>query len=494
MLFNSINFLIFFPIVLAIYFVIPAKVRYIWLLVCSYYFYMSWNAKYAILIAISTLITYASGLLIHRAETVSLKKIWVALSFISNIGILVFFKYFYFLTDSLNFLLGRFGLSVIEVPFSIVLPVGISFYTFQALSYTMDVYRGEVEPEYNLLKYALFVSFFPQLVAGPIERSKNLIAQVKECHTFKLWQGERIADGLSLMLWGYFLKMVVADRLAIFVTKAYDNYMFYGSCELIVATVFFAFQIYCDFASYSIIAVGAAKIMGFDLMENFNTPYLSKNVAEFWRRWHISLSTWFRDYLYFPMGGSRCSKLRSYFNLMVTFLVSGMWHGADVRYLVWGLLHGIYQVIERATKGIRHKVCEFFRVRTDNFSHGLFQTVITFVLVDFAWIFFRADSMESAINIIVRMFTKWNPWIFFDESIYRVGLSRREFGIALFAIFVLILHDLLKRFIREDVLSWFKEQGYIFRGLMYIAGIVLILVFGIYGPNFNPPQFVYFQF
>jgi D-alanyl-lipoteichoic acid acyltransferase DltB (MBOAT superfamily) len=358
----------------------------------------------------------------------------------------------------------------------------------------MDVYRGDVEPEKNLFRYALFVSFFPQLVAGPIERSKHLLSQVRECHTFQLWNFERIVDGLGLMLWGYFLKMVVADRLAIFVTKAYDDFMYYGACELIVATIFFAFQIYCDFASYSVIAVGAAKIMGFELMENFDTPYLSRSITEFWRRWHISLSTWFRDYLYFPMGGSRKGTLRTCRNIMVTFLVSGLWHGADWRYIVWGGLHGAYQVVGRMTAGIKKKLYEKCGVRTDNFSFGLMQTVVTFVLVDFAWIFFRADTMQTALLIIRRMFTRWNPWIFFDESIYQVGLSRREFGIALFCIGVLLVHDLLKRFISHDVSAWFKEQGHIFRGMLYIAGIVMILVFGIYGPNFNPPQFVYFQF
>lgn len=234
--------------------------------------------------------------------------------------------------------------------------------------------------------------------------------------------------------------------------------------------------------------------MGFELMENFSTPYLARNIGEFWRRWHISLSTWFRDYLYFPMGGSRCSKVRSYFNLMVTFLVSGLWHGADWRYIIWGALHGFYQIVERATAGIKKKFYEKFQVRTDNFSFGLMQTLVTFVLVDFAWIFFRADSLENALYIIQRMFTKWNPWVFFDDSLYNLGLSRREFGIACFCIAVLILHDLLKRYVNQNVLAWFKEQGHIFRGLLYIAGIVMILVFGIYGPNFNPPQFVYFQF
>lgn len=494
MLFNSLSFLVFFPIVLAVYFIIPRKIRYIWLLVCSYYFYMCWSAKYALLIGLSTVITYLSGILIAKTEKVSIRKLWVALSFISNISILVFFKYFYFILDNMNLILERYGMSAVESSFNIILPVGISFYTFQALSYTMDVYRKDVEPEKNILKYALFVSFFPQLVAGPIERSKNLVAQVNRCEHFKLWNYQRIVDGLGLMLWGYFLKMVIADRLAIFVDNVYDNFMYYGSVEIIIATVFFAFQIYCDFASYSTIAVGAAKIMGFELMENFNTPYFARSVAEFWRRWHISLSSWFRDYLYFPLGGSRCSKIRTGFNLMITFLVSGLWHGANWTYIVWGCLHGIFQVAGRATAGIRKQFYKKAGVRTDNFSFGLWQTFTTFVLVDFAWIFFRAETIQNALLMIQRIFLRWNPWVLFDETIYKVGLSRREFGIALFMLVILTAHDVIKRFVNEDVLAWFKEQGHVFRGMLYIAGIVMIMVFGIYGPNFNPPQFVYFQF
>lgn len=494
MLFNSLSFLVFFPVVLLVYFVIPRKIRYIWLLVCSYYFYMCWSAEYALLIAMSTVVTYLSGILISGTESTGLKKCFVALSFIINLGILVFFKYFYFILDNINVVLGQMGIEALESRFTILLPVGISFYTFQALSYTVDVYRKDVEPEKNILKYALFVSFFPQLVAGPIERSSNLIRQVRECHTFKLWNLKRIIDGLGLMLWGYILKMVIADRLAIFVDNVYDGYMYYGSCEIIIATIFFAFQIYCDFASYSTIAVGAAKIMGFDLMENFNTPYLAQSVAEFWRRWHISLSTWFRDYLYFPMGGSRCSKIRAYFNLMVTFIVSGMWHGADWTYIIWGAIHGVYQIIGRATSGIKQKIYAKLHVKTDNFSFSLMKVLVTFGLVDFAWIFFRADTIENALLIIKRMFTKWNPWIFFDETIYKAGLGRREFGIAVFFLIVLFIYDCIKRYVNHNVIEWFNEQGYIFRGILYIAGIIAILVFGIYGPNFNPPQFVYFQF
>lgn len=303
MQFNSLEFLIFFPIVILIYFIIPRRARSLWLLITSYYFYMSWNAQYALLIAASTLITYLSGLLMERFPSQKARKRVVALSFASNLGILAYFKYAYFLVKNMNILL-PVPSWMVEKSLSIVLPVGISFYTFQALSYTMDVYRGEVEPEKNPIRYALFVSFFPQLVAGPIERSKNLLKQVKNVENIHLWDYDRIASGFILMCWGMFQKVVIADRLAIFVDQVWENVGSYGSVEAILAVFGFSIQIYCDFAGYSSIAIGAARMMGFDLMENFNAPYFAKSIAEFWHRWHISLSTWFRDYLYIPLGAT----------------------------------------------------------------------------------------------------------------------------------------------------------------------------------------------
>ena len=320
MLFNSIQFLIFFPIVTFAYFLIPHKLRYIWLLFASYYFYMCWNPKYALLMAISTLITWASGILLDQSNRLTKdkktrdmkKKLWVALSFISNLSILFFFKYFDFLINNINMFLTQIHLELIQTGFDVILPVGISFYTFQALSYTMDVYRGEIYAEKNILKYALFVSFFPQLVAGPIERSKNLLIQFNEEHHFDY---ERVKNGLLLMLWGFFMKLVIADRVALLVNQVYNNWQQYAGLELVIATVFFAVQIYCDFGSYSNIAIGAAQVMGFTLMENFKQPYFATSVADFWRRWHISLTSWFRDYLYIPLGGNKKGKVRKYINL-----------------------------------------------------------------------------------------------------------------------------------------------------------------------------------
>lgn len=306
--FNSINFMIFFPVVLALYFVIPKALRQIWLLAASYYFYMSWNARYALLIAASTLITYVSGIAIERYRDSGRtgRRLTVLFSCLGiNLGILLFFKYGSFLIASLDRGLELLHIGSVDQRFYFLLPVGISFYTFQALGYTIDVYRGDVRAETNLIRYALFVSFFPQLVAGPIERSKNLLSQMQNIAEIKLWNARRVTSGTILMIWGFFVKMVIADRAAVLVNTVFDNYRMYGSTELVLAAVFFALQIYCDFGSYSLIAIGAAKIMGFELMENFNTPYFACSIRDFWSRWHISLSTWFRDYLYIPLGGNR---------------------------------------------------------------------------------------------------------------------------------------------------------------------------------------------
>lgn len=294
MLFNSEQFLIFFPIVLLVYYVIPKRIRYIWLLAASYFFYMCWNAAYAILIFASTSITYVCGLLIAKSTRQKFKKITVALCVTSNLGILFYFKYFNFAISMVQNLLSVIHVQLNTPTFDILLPVGISFYTFQALGYTIDVYRGEIYPEKNFARYALFVSFFPQLVAGPIERSKNLLCQLAEPKKFDI---NNFKDGLLLMIWGYFLKIVLADRIAIFVDTVYGNYQTYYGWYIIVATILFALQIYCDFYGYSVIAMGSAKMLGINLMENFNAPYMAKCVSEFWRRWHISLTSWFKDYL-----------------------------------------------------------------------------------------------------------------------------------------------------------------------------------------------------
>jgi len=493
MLFNSFSFLIFFPIVVLVYYLIPKKARYIWLLVASYYFYMSWNAIYAILIAVSTLVTWTSGILISRAESTKEKKSFVAGSLVINLGILFFFKYFDFTIDNINAFLGKFHMTALNHPFDIILPVGISFYTFQALSYTIDVYRGEINPEKNFFRYALYVSFFPQLVAGPIERSKNLLPQIQNIEEKKP-HFKVIVNGLILMLWGLFMKMVIADRIAILVDKAFEDMYMYGSVELIVGAIGFALQIYCDFNGYSTIAVGAAKVMGIDIMENFNTPYFAVSVSDFWKRWHISLSTWFRDYVYIPLGGNRKGKVRKYINLMITMLVSGLWHGANWTYVIWGGLHGLYQVIGDLLKPVKDKVHEFLGTDKNATSFKIGQVIITFCLTTFAWIFFRAESLRGAWFYIKRMFTRWNPWSVMDLSVYDLGLDLLEMNILVISLVCLFVVDLIKYRRSVAVSDVLMKQNLWFRWVVVIGLIVAVLVFGEYGIDFDSNKFIYFDF
>lgn len=498
MLFNSSHFLIFFPVVLAVYFLIPKRIRYIWLLITSYYFYMSWNAKYALLLLFSTAVTYAAAQVMDHIsrhcrderKKVRNKKLCLGSSIIVNLAILFTFKYLDFAIDSLNYLLQAIHVEPVPHTFSLLLPVGISFYIFQALGYAIDVYREDIKPERNFFRYALFVSFFPQLVAGPIERSKNLMGQLNKIHKFSF---EAMKEGLILMIWGYFLKMVVADRITIFVDAVYGNIPAYPGWYLIIASVLFAFQVYCDFAGYSVIAMGAAKIMGFQLMDNFNAPYFAKSAAEFWHRWHISLSTWFKDYLYIPLGGNRKGKVRHYINLMIVFLVSGAWHGASFTYIIWGGINGLYQVFGKLLKPFREKVNALLGLDRNTFSHRVFQVVFTFIMIDITWVFFRAQSLDEVGMIFSSIFHAENLWILFDGSLYELGLDQKNYQLMWLSIVILMIADYLKyRGIRvRDVL---QRQELWFRWLVYITGVVGIVIFGIYGAGYDASSFIYFQF
>lgn len=498
MLFNSIEFLIFFPIVVLVYFVIPRKIKHLWLLIASYYFYMCWNAKYALLIFSSTVITFVSGLLIERVKDSSyeaakqtvLKKWVVAGSFVINLGILFYFKYINFALTALLSVFAKIHIQLNVPVFDIILPVGISFYTFQALSYTMDICRDEIYAEKNFFRYALFVSFFPQLVAGPIERSKNLLRQLTVPKKFCF---EDAREGLLLMLWGFFLKIVLADRIAIFVDIVYGDFSTYSGAYLVVATMLFAIQIYCDFAGYSTIAVGTAKVLGITLMENFDAPYLSTSVSEFWRKWHISLTSWFKDYLYIPLGGSRRGNIRKYINKMIVFLVSGLWHGASFSFVAWGGLNGLYQVTGEILQPIRDKLISVLHLNRESLGHKLIHVVGTFILVDFSWIFFRASRFKEALEIIRSIITVKNPWVLFDGSLYECGLDEKNFRLMLFGIIILLLADFCKskRIVIREVIS---KQDIWFRWLSIVVAIIILLVFGIWGSTYDVTNFIYFQF
>lgn len=498
MLFNSLEFLLFLPVVAVLYYVIPKKVRYLWLLAASYYFYMCWNAKYALLMLFSTVVTWLGGLGIaffekkswDETKRLGAKKVCVGLTFAMNLLVLVFFKYSNFIMENVQSLFALVHISLNVPKFDILLPVGISFYTFQALSYTMDVYRGEIWAEKNFFRYALFVSFFPQLVAGPIERSKNLLKQLA---VPKKLSYRNFLEGLLLMLWGYFMKMVLADRIAIFVDTVYGDFATYGGWYLVVATVLFAFQIYCDFGGYSVIAMGVAKILGIDLMENFNAPYLARSTSEFWRRWHISLSTWFRDYLYIPLGGNRKGKLRKNINLMIVFLVSGLWHGAKWSFVVWGGLNGLWQILGSVFKPVRVKITSALRLNRESFGHKLLQVFITFCLICLTWVFFRADRFLDAFKILKSMVQVYNPWVLFDGSLYACGLDQKDFTVMLLSIAVLLGADIAKYKgirIRDRIM----QQDLWFQCVIIAVAFAAILVFGMYGSGYDAASFIYFQF
>ena len=384
--------------------------------------------------------------------------------------------------------LNIFNISIDMPTFKYLLPLGISFYTLQALSYTIDVYRKDVCAQKNLGKYALFVSFFPQVVAGPIEKSKNMLHQFDEKHIFNY---DRVKNGLLLMLWGVFIKLVVADRLALLVNTVYSNPNKFKGISIFIATIFFTFQIYLDFMSYSNIALGAAQVLGFKITNNFKQPYLSKSIKEFWSRWHISLTSWFKDYLYFPLGGNRRGKLRTYYNVMIIFLVSGLWHGATLNFIVWGGLHGLYQIFAYLLKPFKVRVIKTFKIKTEVFSFKLLQVLITFMLVNFAWIFFKATSFLSAITIIKNSFY-FNPWILLNGSIFKLGLNTKDFLIAILGIILVIIIDIMQR--KMNLRIQLAKQNIMFRWAIYLVAVLVILVFGMYGPGYSMQQFIYSQF
>ncbi len=496
MIFNSISFLIFFPVVILLYFIIPHRFRYIWLLAASYYFYMAWNPVYALLMLTSTFITYTSGILIDKANKTSgggnaakLKNIYVSISFILNLSILFFFKYFYFAVDNINILLSALHIQLIQPKFDIILPLGISFYTMQMIAYIVDIYKG-AKAETNFIKYALFISFFPKLLAGPIERTATFLPQLQERKYFNY---DNLKNGLLLMLYGYFLKMVIGDRAAILVNFVFENYEAYMGLEIFVAITIYSIQIYADFFGYTCIAIGAAQTMGFTLLQNFNHPFFAVSVGDYWRRWHISLSMWLRDYIYFPLGGSRCSKIKKYRNILITFFISGLWHGANWTFIIWGMIHGLSIILDDIFKPVFQKIYSIFNINTKCFSFRLFQIIIAFLIINYSRLFFRAPDIETAVIMTKQMFSVWNPWIFFDNSLYDMGISRKDFYVLCFSIIILWAVSFMQEKgikIREEL----AKQNLIFRWILYWIAIFGILTFGVYGTAYNANQFIYFQF
>jgi alginate O-acetyltransferase complex protein AlgI len=530
MLFNSLQFVFFFPLVVVVFFATPKRFRWALLLAASYYFYAAWRPEYLVLIFASTVVDYAAGRGMGRFTAPATRKALMLASLVTNLGILFGFKYLSFFNESVRAILNQFNIFYGTPAFDILLPVGISFYTFQSLSYTIDVYRGVTPPQRHFGIFALYVSFFPQLVAGPIERSYRLMPQFFQHRGFT---PEWVASGLRLMLWGFFMKIVIADRLAIYVNQVYGDPGLYGGTTLLVATYFFAFQIFCDFAGYSAIAIGAARVLGYDLMENFRRPYFASSIREFWGRWHISLSTWFRDYVYIPLGGNRVdATARWYANLLIVFVVSGLWHGAAWTFVVWGALHGTYLIVSLASAQLRDdawrriamstsylarrggtllaasrlsapdpgkrvnsfpglgalsQVREGLRVRAADRTEGplgslqairrLLAVVITFHLVLLGWVFFRAGSISDAVYILGAI---WD-----GEGTFVGPMTLWQFRLAVMSILVLLAVQALR-----ELWPRFRSAPTWIRWSMDYALILAILIFG----EFGAQEFIYFQF
>lgn len=476
MIFNSFAFLVFFPIVTLVYFTIPRRVRWVWLLLASYYFYMNWHAEYALLMASSTFVTWVCSLLIDRTDRVRTRRVVLVVGIVLNIGMLGYFKYTGMFLDVLRRLSDFFHLGFSVPRVSILLPVGISFFTFQALGYMIDVYRRDIAPERNLLKYALFVSFFPQLVAGPIERSKNLLGPISEPHDF---DARRVRDGLLIMMLGFFEKMVIADRATVFVDAVFGDWVNASGRQIALATLAFSLQDLGDFGGYSHIAIGAAKVLGVTLMTNFRQPYFSTSVREFWSRWHISLATWFRDYIYFPLGGGRKGKARKMFNTMVVYTVSGLWHGAALKYVAWGMLNGFLQVVE----GLFPKRK---KPRHPRLVHAR-DLLWTLFLINITMLVFRAGSLRSAIGMLLRIPTAW------AAPALATGFSVPQATMLLLFALVLFVFELVHEQGRTMTELTDRLPGPA-RSVLYAAAAAVIIVFGVWGPGYTAQAFIYFQF
>jgi len=493
MLFNSLEFLVFFPVVVSGYYFLPPRYRWILLLAASYLFYMAWRVEYLALLLLSTGVDYFCSRKMDEASSLLKKRAFLYISLFTNLGVLLTFKYYNFFIEEVGRLLSLISISVTTPTLELLLPMGISFYTFQTMSYTIDVYNGRIKAERHLGIFALFVSFFPQLVAGPIERAGNLLSELKKEHSFSY---RNVADGLKLMAWGFFKKIVIADRLAIMVDHVYHAPTEYFALPLALSTILFAFQIFCDFSGYSDIAIGAALVLGVKLMRNFNRPYHATSPREFWKRWHISLSTWFRDYVYIPLGGNRTVKWRWYYNLFITFTISGLWHGANWTFIIWGALHGGYLIVSHATSRWRKPLENKLKgVWQQKVLHHLKQS-LTFVAVVFAWIFFRAQSLSDASWIVQNMFSGWGEsirGILVNDLFQRLdhlylGQPKEVLMIAILSIiFMEIIHVLQRDKTFIDFVNGLSSWKRLVLYHVLIGGTIMLGVF-------EESQFIYFQF
>lgn len=488
--FNSWQFLIFLPLVVLLHWVLPKKFRWIMLLIASYIFYMCWNPWLICLIVFTTGVSYISGLLMEKYDSKKIKKACLIVTLVCSLGVLFFFKYFLFVVNSVISFINLGGKNLGEFSLNLILPIGISFYTFQTLSYVIDVYRGRIKAERHLGYYALFVTFFPQLVAGPIERPENLIPQLKqECKFDK----KDLSDGCRIALVGFFKKVVIADGVATIVNSVYNDIGEATGLTVIIATVLFAIQIYCDFSGYTDIAIGVSRMMGIKLCDNFNRPYLATSIRDFWRRWHISLTSWFTDYVYIPLGGNRCKPWRWAINVMVVFLLSGVWHGASWTFIVWGGIHGAYQIIGKLKNTGLKKLESKGKIHiVDNALTLWLRRIITFSLVCFAWIFFRGNSLSDCGIAIAKIFTDWSGGL---DALAQIGVD------AIVIVRILLMCGMLAlsyNMIKSQDANSSKLSGgtlvahYVTYGIMLMA--IAVAWISIYVTGNGASEFIYFQF
>jgi len=480
MLFNSFSFFVFFILVTTFYFAIPHRFRWMLLLTASCVFYMFFIPVYILILVFTIVVDYFAGILIERAAEPARRR-WLVVSLIANLGVLAFFKYYNFLNDNLTDFFGFLG-SRNPVPYlDIILPIGLSFHTFQAMSYTIEVYRGHQRAERHPGIYALYVMFYPQLVAGPIERPQNLLHQFREKHSFDY---QRLATGLQQMAWGLFKKVCVADRLGVMVDAVYGDASSCYGASVILATVFFSFQLYCDFSGYSDMAIGAARIMGFTLMKNFNTPFFATSLRELWGRWHISLSTWFRDYVYISLGGNRVSPARRIFNLVFTFTLSGLWHGANWGFAIWGFHQGSILAIASVTKSGRDRVNTLFGRFTETFAWRLWQMLFVFLLFCSGMVFFRAADLDLAVTIYAHAFV-FNHG---GDLLAALNVNPYEWWTALALLVVLVVAEWNMG--TRTIIEYLQARPAMFRKAFLFLLMLIILNLGV----FNGTDFIYFQF
>ncbi|MBQ8983585.1 MAG: MBOAT family protein [Lachnospiraceae bacterium] len=492
MQFASINFFCFFLFAILGYYLFPKKNQYIFVFITNIIYYVSWvtNCKYIIPLGVVIVISYLGAIILHRLEGKTIvRKIVLAMTIFLTLTSLLLFKYGNFLIDNLNAAIPQMNISHLHF----IQTVGLSFFSLQALGYVVDVYKQKTKVEYNIIRYMAFVSFFATVSSGPIERSDHLLLQLRDEEGITLdWHN--LYSGLLWFVYGVFLKLCIADRLSVLVNTVYGSYKSYGGGILFSAAIAYSIEIYCDFEAYSLMALGLGKMLGIELIDNFDTPYFATTVQDFWRRWHISLSTWFRDYVYIPLGGNRCSKFRKYMNLLITFLVSGLWHGADWTFVIWGGMHGLFQIIGDATKKIRNKLFDLIGINTECFSFKLSQRIIVFVLITFAWIFFRADTLEIAVGYIQRIFAHPELWGVLNGDIYNLGLDNLQMNLLWIGLLIMVVVDVYRYKTGNHFDEFLIKQNVSFNILVIVSLLVSILVFGMYGSSFDSQSFIYFQF